>query len=331
MRKYIKVFAAAFMMIFIITACGKTEADNNNVASEPEITTTQEDFETDIVTAKEEPEPDIITTKEKPEPEDTMLEETMPDEAAVDQEEVPLQASSPWAGKKVSICGDSISTFTGYIPEYYSKFYPENGDITEVNNTWWMQVLNNTGMELCANASYSGATVSGLSQDSQDGRYGCGNQRMDDLTGTDGSLPEVIIILMGANDLLIDIPIGFYDGVSTVEEGNIENFCEAYALMLQKINSWYPDAEVYCCTMTEVSRWIDETGEKFPYKNKHGLTAADYNTWIASIAKAKGANVIDVYDCGLTYENAKEYTSDGTHPNAAGAKLIADKISKSFP
>ncbi len=277
MKRYIKLFTVAFMLIIIIGACGKT-------------------------VAQEKPEQDTVTTQE----------------------------SSSWTGKKVSICGDSLSTFTGYIPDYYSKFYPENGEILEVKDTWWMQVLERTGMELCRNASYSGSTVSGPSQDNQDGRYGCGDQRMNDLAGTDGSMPEVILILMGANDLLNDIPLGSYDGVSTVPEGNIENFCEAYALMLDKMKTRYPDAEIYCCTITEVSRWIDETGEKFPFPNIHNLTAKDYNTWITSIAKAKGVNVIDVYDCGITYENAKEYTSDGTHPNIAGAKLIADKVCESF-
>ncbi len=232
---------------------------------------------------------------------------------------------SRWAGKKVSVCGDSISTFTGYIPENYSVFYPEYGDVQTAEETWWMQVIGRTGMELCRNASYSGSTVSGQSQDNHEGAYSCGNQRVADLASPEGSWPDVIIILMGTNDLINGIPLGSYDGVSPVEEGYIQNFSEAYGLMLDKMHLWYPDAEIFCCTIAEVSRWNEE-GETFPFQNEHGLTAKNYNDCIKAVAHAKGDAVIDVYGCGITYENAKEYTSDGTHPNAAGAALIAEKV-----
>lgn len=247
---------------------------------------------------------------------------------AADDGQKPGDADGPvssLAGKTVSICGDSISTFTGYIPDYYSKFYPEMGEITRVEDTWWMQVLERTGMELCRNASYSGSTVSGQSQDNGDGRFACGNCRVLDLAGDEGEDPDVILILMGANDLLTDIPLGAYDGVSPVEEGYIQTFSEAYALMLDKMLKRYPETEIYCCTIAEVGRW-NEAGEGYSYMNAHSAAAKDYNTWIKSVAEAKGVSVIDVYECGITAENIRQYTSDGTHPNPAGAKLIADKV-----
>lgn len=231
----------------------------------------------------------------------------------------------PLAGKKLSICGDSISTFTGYIPDYYSKYYPEMGEITDVKDTWWMQVLERTGMELCRNASYSGSTVSGLSLDEEDGRYACGNRRVDDLCGESGEEPDIILILMGTNDLLIDVPLGAYDGVSAVEEGNIETFSEAYALMLDKMIRRYPEADIYCCTIAEVGRQNEE-GDSYAYTNIHNTQAKDYNAWIEAVATAKGVSVIDVYGCGITSGNIMEYTTEGTHPNAAGARLIADKV-----
>ena len=40
--------------------------------------------------------------------------------------------------KKVSILGDSYSTFQGIIPANYSTFYPNNqNDVKEVEQTWW--------------------------------------------------------------------------------------------------------------------------------------------------------------------------------------------------
>lgn len=258
-------------------------------------------------------------------PEDTPDAGEREDDSAREDENGAEEAASPLEGKTVSICGDSISTFTGYIPDYYSKFYPEMGEITRVEDTWWMQVLERTGMELCRNASYSGSTVSGQSQDNGDGRYACGNCRVLDLAGDEGEDPDVILILMGANDLLTDIPLGAYDGVSPVEEGYIKTFSEAYALMLDKMLKRYPQTEIYCCTIAEVGRW-NEAGEGYSYTNVHSTTAKDYNAWIEAVAQAKGVSVIDVYECGITAENIRQYTSDGTHPNPAGAKLIADKV-----
>ncbi len=238
-------------------------------------------------------------------------------------------ASLPFAGKTLTICGDSISTFTGYIPEDYSKFYPEMGEITDVEDTWWMQVLERTGMELCRNASYSGSTVSGPSLEEVDGRYACGNRRIADLAGEGGETPDIILIMMGANDLLTDVPLGDYDGAAPVKEGDIGTFSEAYALMLDKMIEHYPEADIYCCTIAEVGRW-DEAGKGYAYRNAHGAEAKDYNAWIKAVAEAKGVPVIDVYECGITYENIMDYTSEGTHPNAAGAKLIADKVCEGF-
>ena len=41
----------------------------------------------------------------------------------------------PFLGKKISILGDSISTFSGYIPSGNATWYPR-GEITSVKDTW---------------------------------------------------------------------------------------------------------------------------------------------------------------------------------------------------
>ena len=128
---------------------------------------------------------------------------------------------SPLDGKKVSILGDSISTYTGYIPSDYSIFYPENGGITDVKDTWWMRVIDGSNAVFCADASYSGSTTCGVSTEQNDGRPGVSDRRIGDLTSPDGMKPDVILVYMGANDLLVNIPIGDNDGTRTVAEGDI--------------------------------------------------------------------------------------------------------------
>jgi hypothetical protein len=52
-----------------------------------------------------------------------------------------------YKGKVISILGDSISTFDGYIPVadgfnlMHHARYPQDNLFTNVEHTWWMQVL----------------------------------------------------------------------------------------------------------------------------------------------------------------------------------------------
>lgn len=62
---------------------------------------------------------------------------------------------------KVSIIGDSYSTFKGYLspssnPTYYPKIVTE---VTEVSHTWWHQLITQNQLRLECNNSYSGSTV----------------------------------------------------------------------------------------------------------------------------------------------------------------------------
>ena len=84
-------------------------------------------------------------------------------------------------GKKVSILGDSISTFTGTMPADYNIYYPESGDIPNARQTWWGQLLANTGMVLCRNASSANTDVTGNSLALDGSAPGCSIRRIVDL------------------------------------------------------------------------------------------------------------------------------------------------------
>ena len=54
--------------------------------------------------------------------------------------------------KKVSILGDSYSTFAGYNPEGYAPFYPnDRNDAVEVEQMWWDLYIKAMGYELDQN------------------------------------------------------------------------------------------------------------------------------------------------------------------------------------
>lgn len=235
-------------------------------------------------------------------------------------------------GLKLSILGDSISTFDGYIPTDYNIFYPGSGEISSVEKTWWWQTMNATGMELNANASSSNTNVSGDSLDTTGSAPGCATKRMVDLTpGDDGPAPDILIVFMGTNDFLRSVELGSFDQPSKQDEGVVTNFCDAYELMLQKLDAMYPNTQIYFCTLLETNAGdVDDRPESYPATNKNGNTIGDFNAEIATIASAYNFPVIDVHNCGITYEKLGEYTSDGIHPNPEGARLIAEYVTNAL-
>lgn len=228
-------------------------------------------------------------------------------------------------GITVSIHGDSISTFENWIPYGYNNFYPMSGEVTDINDTWWIRMFDETGMKLCANASSAGSTCAGDSTDAEDPQVGCDDFRITDLSDKNGVYPDIIVVFMGTNDLLAGIPLGENDGTDVVEEGFIDNFSDAYSLMLDKLDTYYPSSEIYCCTLLQVGDY----GTKTPYvlfTNGEGLTAEDYSGRIRMIAENKGLPVIDLYHCGIEIDNLQEMTSDGVHPTPEGMKYIAEAV-----
>ena len=206
------------------------------------------------------------------------------------------------------------------MPADYNVYYPEHGDIPNAGQTWWGQLLTNTGMVLCRNASSANTDVTGNSLALDGSAPGCSIRRLVDLRGTDGSSPDVIIIYMGINDFARSRTLGSFTAPGVQTEGEVMVFTDAYELMLQKIKALYPAASIYCCTLLERCDMEGNTGA--PAVNLNGDTVADFNTQIKAIAAAYGASVIDFYNCGINYTNLSLFTVDGIHPTWIGAGVL---------
>ena len=237
--------------------------------------------------------------------------------------------NSKLSGKYVSFIGDSISTYSGYVPDGYAVFYPK-GDVDDVKKTWWYTLCENTGLKLLKNASWSGSSCHGNSLSTTSAEAGCSTARINDLKNGNIS-PDIVIVFIGINDFApTDTPIGNWTASSLIPEdsANVNTFSEAYALMVSKILKTYPSCRVFCCTLMQSGKSSkdEDDPEIYPTKNSSGTTLIEYNNKIKEIANGLGCDVIDMGACGIHFWNFSLTTIDSLHPNAKGCKMMAKKV-----
>lgn len=229
----------------------------------------------------------------------------------IDFYSIETKINSIYKGKTLSILGDSISTFAGYIPDGNLTYYPA-GTIQSVNDTWWYKLYTALGMILDINNSWSGSRVTTTSGDTS---AGC-MSRCENL----GTNPDVIIVYMGINDFNNEVALGTYDG-STEIPSITTTFREAYGIMLNKILTKYQNSEVWVCTLPQCER---NGGTGFPEINGNNVALVEFNKAIKELAEAFGVKVLDHNKCGLTYQNMPTFNPDNLHPNKYGHSLIAN-------
>ena len=179
--------------------------------------------------------------------------------------------------QKVSILGDSYSTFDGYMSNdtnaiwYFKSESPyrnKNNDVTKVEDTWWHQLIYGTkGFSLEVNNSFSGATIcySGYKKGNeprvpiaglQDYRD-YSNRSFVNRTNTLGN-PDIILVCGGTNDSWAGSPIGNYVyGNWTTEQ--LYYFRPAMAKMLYDLKGNYPTAQILFILNSELRESINES------------------------------------------------------------------------
>lgn len=145
--------------------------------------------------------------------------------------------TSRYYGRRVSIIGDSIDTFdqTGYKINGYSMYYPY-GDVTDVNQTWWMKIINASGAKLEVNASYAGSCVTTYHQSRPD---------LYARTSLIGN-PDLIFVALGTNDSTHNVALGDYDYTTAYQSLSEATFRTAYIKGIKALQALYPQAEIVC-------------------------------------------------------------------------------------
>ena len=223
----------------------------------------------------------------------------------------------------ISILGDSISTFAGYIPtadgfnrEHLAR-YPQDNLLTDVNETWWMQVIDGLDAKLGINDSWRGATFSGAvpvtSGDTGENAALSNLHRIQNL-GSNGT-PDVIVVYGGTNDLAHVAKIGTFDPETAPVNVDLtttkwDNLADGFLHTILRIRFYYPNAQLVVLLPTYTASYY--TDEKL----------AQGNAVMAAICEHYGVAYTDLRMSGVT----ADLLPDGIHPGEEGMDLITDAV-----
>ena len=165
-----------------------------------------------------------------------------------------MLACSSAQTKKVSILGDSYSTFVGIIPANYASFYPnDRNDVTEIGQTWWSLYLKDKGYQLEKNDSWGGTTICGT------GYGGMNTSRTNFISRVDSlGNPDIIFVFGGTNDAWANAPIGEYQ-YSDWTTDDCKNFRPALACLIDMLQKRYANAEICFILNSELKESVNES------------------------------------------------------------------------
>lgn len=239
-------------------------------------------------------------------------------------------------GKRLSILGDSISTFG--VPDQDNADglwtyagnrcrYPQADLLTEVNVTWWKQLMDGYNLILGINESWAGSMVSNTSEtdigDVGPNRCISSQTRIGHL-GENG-IPHIILIYAGANDIGNGVEVGT---LNTDDPSNytseqiaalpVATFADGYRAMLIRVLKTYQSARVIVILPNFTNG----------YYNTNNLDK--YIEVIKEACDYFGVEYIDARTSGITMYNRGTFLPDGIHPDQAGMSLLYRKVSEKF-
>lgn len=245
--------------------------------------------------------------------------------------------ATPSTQKRVSVIGDSISTFRGIVPNGYSCHYPTaDGDLTSMSQTYWWILANDLMLDakIERNISYSGTCVANSSA-TADTYYA---KRFIDNQGVGEA--DIVIIHGGTNDwnknhaplygsVELKATAGpsdadlkpYFDAAdaattrTAIEALNDTTFCEAYIKLIKLVLERRPDTKIVAIVGDYVGVGVQESIHKI---------AAHYSTnvKVVDLLAVNGFN-------DQSYMPKHDYdpsTGKGCHPSAKAMVFMAEKI-----
>ena len=240
---------------------------------------------------------------------------------------------------RVSLIGDSISTFSGYLPAGYNTFYP-TGSVISASQTYWYKLIYNymSNAKLDMNIAWTGTLVTRCTNTQYAGEHWYGHDFCARFIDKGMGNPDVILIHGGTNDVSGRGEVSLYpnfaidggvcpdDNVfaecfakaeaaksrSEIEALDDTCFINAYIKLISLIRQQYPDAKVVMLIGDWLPAGARQTIHKIAdhYGSLYGYKCVDFQ----DIEQFHGTSVIP-----------KE---TGCHPNEAGFEVMASYIYK---
>ena len=249
-------------------------------------------------------------------------------------------AQNPFAGKTVSILSHSMSTYAGVSNSTAANSTIGSNDVYYTagkldvyrEDTWWQQAIDALGMELVVNNSWSGSCVF-MPRKGADS-VGYGDRAVNLHNDHTGEEPDVIWVYLGCNDFAyykdtfgkaddVDYAALIKDnGDGTFTYAAPATTCEAYAIMLHKAHTRYPEAAIYCITST--ARRDPDYADN--YADTGQPTA--YSAQLHKVAQHFSFPVVDLENC-IPKEAAlfDQYIGDKrAHCNPLGMDKITEAV-----
>lgn len=230
---------------------------------------------------------------------------------------------TPYQGKVFSIMGGSCSTFAGYIPTAdgfnlaHRARYPQDNLLTDVNETWWMQVLTELGAKLGINDSWAGSQVLNT-LDANSGDLGpdaamASLVRIQNL-GSNGT-PDVILFYGAGNDIGRAVPLGVFDPATAPQTVDLtttkwDTFADAYVAAILRMKHFYPSSNIVVMLYHSMPSYFTNA------------ELSEYNALIQAICDHYNIPTIDLRNSGVT----ADMLPDKIHPNAEGMDLITQTV-----
>jgi len=193
--------------------------------------------------------------------------------------------------KKVSVLGDSYSTFVGIIPSNYSSFYPnDRNDVTKIEQTWWSLYVNAKGYALEKNDSWGGTTICGTGYGGMDSSRSNFISRVDSLGN-----PDIIFVFGGTNDAWANSPMGEYQ-YSDWTKDDCKYFRPALACLIDMLQKRYAQAEICFILNSELREPVNES--------------------MREVCKHYNVKLVELHD--IEKQNG--------HPSINGMKSICDQL-----
>ncbi|MBR4603587.1 MAG: hypothetical protein IKO43_01945 [Kiritimatiellae bacterium] len=198
-----------------------------------------------------------------------------------------LATVSAEAAIRISVIGDSISTFNGIVPSGYPCYYPK-GDVANDSQMYWQIICDRLGAEREMVEAWSGSRVtynSSTASFNATSRY------------TNLGNPDIILVHGGTNDR--GVTLGTQYAAGEWDDTSIVSYYRpAMSRLIEKLQETYPDAMIY---------WLMDSN----------IITGDRAASFREICAYYGITCIEM--SGVTY-------IDSLHPDVAGMVRMADVI-----